>query len=252
MERFISAELKRSSNNDIRFKLLAKIAYTKKQLIHLQLNIANKIVREINTNLEFKREKSADNVAPLYKIETSVNAKAPFVHRRLTINLTPKGRDINGDITLENAFDGEEIIKIYDGTMTLKSNSDSAIDYTVDIKGDSLRRSSESHIYGKVALNLLKSEVDLSVDFKSPRIDLNEPANIKLGHTFDVSAPGAKSNVYIQVKGDRLNNGVKLIFEANPATMKMNYLEVQITRSKNANLPLIIFAGNSSAIITIY
>ena len=254
IDRSISIELKRPQTNDVRFKFLAKILFVKKQIIHLNLNVQSKILRDLNANLEFKREKSADGVAPLYKIEALLDSKLRKdkpKYKKLSINLKPNGRNINGDFVVEFADErsSNQVKKVAGGVLKLTANKESGVDYTVDLKTESMSPSS-SHIYGKVAANLLESNIDLNFEHDGQKFDLAEPANLKLGHKVNSEGTITSTQVFAHLKAAtanrKINHGARITLEANPATMKPSFLEVQVSTLKtaeNSNLPYTVYIG---------
>lgn len=253
MDRSISLEITRPQGNDVRLKFLARIAYIKKQLMHLNLNIDNKILRELDLNLEFKREKEENNVAPTYKIEALLDSKLRTnKYRKLSINLKPVGRDINGDFVVE--FSDErtmnQVKQIVSGLVKMTSKKDTGIDYDVDVTVNT-KVPSKSRLYGKVSASMFESNIDLNFEHDGVKLDLAEPANLKLGHSLDASGAISKAQLFAHLKmslpNRKINHGGRIIIDANAAAMRPSYLEVQINTLKtleNNNLPYTVYLGN--------
>lgn len=252
VDRSISLEVKRLSDNDVRLKFLARMAYVKKQLIHLNFNIDNKILRDLKLNLEFKRQKEENSVVPTYKIEALLDSKLRNnKYKKLSINLKPDGRNINGDYVVEfsDARTNDQVKQVASGLVKLTSTKENGIEYDVDITTNT-QIPSKSRLFGKVSLNMLQSNIDLKFEHDGVKLDIAEPANLKLGHLVDASGPITKVEVFSYLKVNlptrNINHGGKIILESNPVTMRPSYLEVQINTLKTAennNLPYIVFIG---------
>jgi hypothetical protein len=232
----LDIELKASATNDVRFKLFGEFDYNKGEKLTSHISVENKILRPFNHHFNFGRVKDSQNVVAKYFLEALLNREYGEAKRyNLEFDITPNGRDISSNIVVEKLN-----VKILNGKLTLTSNQDSKVDYTVAFNGQSARGGSLT-INGQVLVDLFNSNIDLAVDFKNPKVQFPKPAKVQLGHLYDGS-DNAKS--FIQMKLDLpftpINHGLKMIFNYNVATNNLAYLEFEISRP-SSSVPLSLF-----------
>lgn len=238
--------MKNVQTNDIRFKLSGDIVYKKQEALIAKLQLNNKILRQLDLNLEVTREKNPQNVVPNYRVELLFDSKIrQHRYRRFLFTVDPQGNDIRSSLLFEkqNINTNFELEKIAEASLNLKSRSGAKYDYDVDFRMQT-KRPSKLSVSGVVSLNLIKSNVDLSVEYSGPRFSLQPPAKIQMSHAFDLSSANAKSHVQLGLKYEALNvdHNVKLLFKADPSQFRIDHLEVQVQTPKNRNaLPYTVF-----------
>ena len=238
--------MKNVQTNDIRFKLSGDIVYKKQETVSAKLQLNNKILRQLDLNLEATRTKNPQNIVPNYRVELLFDSKLKQQrYRRFLFTVDPQGNDIRSSLVFEklNQNTNFQLEKIVEASLNLQSRSEAKNDYDVDFKWQT-KRPSMLTVSGVLSLNLIKSNIDLSVEYSGPRFKLQTPARIQMSHAFDLSSANAKSHVQLGLKYEALNinHNVKLLFKADPSKFRIDHLEVQVQTPKNQNsLPYTVF-----------
>ncbi|CAF1139465.1 unnamed protein product, partial [Brachionus calyciflorus] len=216
---------------------------------NVRFDLTNKIIREINLNFNLLREKNEENIIPTYKLEALLNSKlVNNKYKRFTLNLQPNGRNIESNLLIEKSDESTNFknLQIAQASLRLKSRSENKVDYDVELNYET-KRPSSLKVNGRLAADLFKSDVELSILYTGPNIQLNEPATLRFGHVVDLSSPESPSFVEIGLKHPlrNVNHNVKILFQGNPVEMKLNRLEIQLTTPKshaqNKGLPYIVY-----------
>ena len=228
----INLELRQVTTNDVRLKFLAEINYEKNQVFGYHLEVENKILRPFHHKLSFGRDKRhIDNIIPKYHLEILIDSQARGPKRyNLAFDVTPENRDISSNFILEvnNARTNNQNLKIAEGKLTLTSNSDSDIDYTVKLNAENNLRNANLDVNGNVLVSMFKSDINLSVDYKNPRITLPKPIKIELGHLYDGSK-NAVSHVRCNFEHAlrNIDHGMKTSFIIDVVARKLSFIQAE-------------------------
>lgn len=208
-----------------------------------KLQLKNKILRELDLNLEVTRDKKPEHVVPTYRVEFLLDSKLrQHKYRRFLFNVVPNGQDISSNLIIEKLNEEANLEKVAEATLSLKSRSAAKYDYDVDFKLQTRRPSSLS-LSGVLSLDIFKSNVDLSVVYSGPQLKLETPANIRFSHALDLS-PNGKSFAQLGVKYEarNINHNVKFLFKVDPNEMRIDHLEIQVQTPKTtSSLPYTVF-----------
>ena len=237
------------STKESRLKLSGEVIYRKNELFRINFLIDNKIIKKHLITGTILREKLADNVIPTYRLDAEYDSDITDMAGFLKVNVLPEGRDIKTVLTLETnkRKSTQTPFRLVDlqGTLTHKK-TDEDIDYSVDLKYSSFRKTSVS-VNGDVSLSLFKSNLDLSLGVSSQRFSLPSPVLIKAGHGYD-GAKGAKSFIKasLNVPATSINHGVKVL--AGLDGFSLESVEIQVkTPSTSEKKPMSVSIAKSSA-----
>lgn len=229
----------RPSTNEVRLHLLAQLAYENGQLFHIQGKLVNRVLRELELELNVRREKSEENVIGGWNILFDLDSQV-FEGRRkqyhAELNLVPEGRNINGNLLVQHQcpHSNQNLVELVNADLSLENQGNGLIDYAVQINGKSQNGKNTGSITGQFVVTLFKSNIDLNIE--STR--LPGPARLQLGHFFDASS---NTNSYFEFNIltpiSKLDHGVRLTYNVQLPSRYLNYLELRVRTPATGDKP---------------
>ena len=242
----MSLEFKLPITNEVPLKIAADISYKRKELFEANMIFENKIYKNFLVRSKMMRQKIATNVIPTYILESEVSLDVKDPSGKLILRVEPTGSDIKSTLSFEmkNKGTNQQVLKVVDvqGMFTRnKASEKSDINYKVDVKYTNFKKTS-ARLYGDFVATLLKSNIDLKLDFVSDYIKLESPANLKFAYSFDGSkATKSYAELAVIAPSTPIDHNVKLICDFADQGMKIDSLEMQIrTPSTPMDKPYVI------------
>jgi hypothetical protein len=226
----VSIALTQVDTNDVRLRFNSEVEYQKLRVLKAHLEIENKIIRPFHHMISLGRDARDGHVVPKYHLEALMDTSRGPRRYNLHFDVTPAGSDITSNFHMERSSPstGNQNVRYLDGKLSLTKSGDL---YNVDFHAHNLIRQANLDITGTVMYGMFKSDIDLSIDYKNPRITLPEPATIKLGHNIDLSE-GANSNIRAAVKHAyrSIDHSIVVTFAGNVAQRKINSVQIDLSR----------------------
>ena len=148
--------------------------------------------------------------------------------------MTPSGQDVSSSFVLERASPStnQQTVRYVSGDVSLTRNTESAdLEYALQAHTQNLFLQSEVDVSGTVLLSMFKSNIDLSIDYKSARVQLPSPAQIRLGHDINLSA-GGRSTLRAAVKHAyrHIDHSVLVTFSGDVAEKQLDFVTIDLSR----------------------
>ena len=236
----MSLEVRVPSTNEVALKVAGDVAYKQKELIEANLMFESKIFKDLLIRSKVMRHKIPTNVIPTYILESEVTIDSKEPMGKMIFRVEPIGNDIKSTLSIDVKPNRKDLLKIVDiqGMFTRNKGAEkSDISYKVDVKYTNYRKTN-ARLSGDFVATLLKSNVDLKLDFESTYFTLATPANIKFAHSYDGSkATKSFAQLAFKAPSTPIDHGLKLVFEFSDDTkdMKIESLELQIDTPMTPN-----------------